>query len=46
MGLLDSFKDVKDNILLDEDDIVVKEEEEKVVDEGQGAMEQGDDACV
>ena len=34
MGLLDSFKDVKDNILLDEDDIVVKEEEEKVVDEG------------
>ena len=44
LGLLDSFKDVKDKIFLDEDDIVAEEEE--VIDEGQGATEQGDDACV
>ena len=43
LGLFDPFKDVKDDVLLDEEDIVVEEE---VADEGQGVGEQGDDTCV
>ena len=38
LGLFDPFKDVKEGALLDH--------EEEVVDEGQGAVEQGDDAFV
>ena len=43
LGLFDPFKDVKDGVLLDEKEIVADEE---AADEGQGVVEQGDDACV
>ena len=43
LGLFDPFKDVKDDVLLDEEEIVAEEEVEK---EEQGAEEQGDDATV
>ena len=43
LGLFDPFKDVKDDVLLDEEDIAAQEE---VVDEGQVVAKQGDDACV
>ena len=43
LGLFDPFKDVKDDVLLVEEHIVAEEE---VVDERQGATEQGDNACV
>ena len=43
LGLFDPFKDVKDDVLLDEEDIAVEEEAD---DEGQGVAEQGDDARV
>ena len=42
LGLSDSFKDEKDVVLLDEVEIVAEKE---AADEGQGAAEQGDDAC-
>ena len=41
LGLFDPFKDMKDNVLLDEEDIAV---EEKDAHEEQGAEEQGDNA--
>jgi len=43
LGLFDPFKDVKDGVLLDEKEIVADEE---AADEGQGVVEQGDDAYV
>jgi len=42
LGLFDPFKDVKDGVLLDEEDIPAKE----AIDEEQGVVEQGGDACV
>ena len=43
LGFFDPFKDVKNGVLLDEEEI---DAEEEVANEGQGAAEQGDDACV
>ena len=42
LGLFEPFKDVKDNVLLDEEDIAIKDE----VGEKQGAEEQDNDATV
>ena len=43
LGLFDPFKDVKDGVLLNDEEI---DAEEETTDEGQGAVEQGDDAYV
>jgi len=43
LGFFDPLKDLKDGVLLDEKDIAAEEE---VIDEGQSAIEQGNDACV
>ena len=42
LGLFEPFKDLKDNVLLDEEDIAIKDE----VGEKQGAEEQDNDATV
>ena len=42
LGLFDPFKDVIDDVLLDEEDVAAEEE----ADEEQDAEEQGDDANV
>ena len=43
LGLFDPFKDVKDGVLLNDEEI---DAEEETTDEGQGAVEEGDDAYV
>ena len=43
LGLFNPFKDVKDGIMLDEEGTIADDE---AIDEGQGVVKQGDDACV
>jgi len=43
LSLFDPFKDVKEDVLLDEEEIDAKDE---AIDEGQGVVEQGNDARV